>query len=205
MVNMQLSTEKLILETAKKHFVQKGFTATRTQEIADEAGINKAMLHYYFRSKEKLYQEIIAQTMGEIIPKFANALSSEGDFWDHVDNLVGIYIKTLSENPHIPIFIMSELSQKKESFINEIKKHASFFMAIQSFVIQMNMEMESGRIRSIPPAQLLLNIISMAVFPFMAKPIFNTIWNASEEDFSELMKERKQIIMDFLRAALRPD
>ncbi len=201
---MQKDTEQLILDTARKHFVQKGFAAARMQEIADDAGINKAMLHYYFRSKERLYQEIIRRTLSRVVPKFAGAMAHEGSFRERLEHVVDTYISTLMENPDIPIFIMSELSQKRESFIAELKKQASFFPAVQSFMGQMQQEMEQGSIRQMPPPHLLLNILGMSVFPFMAKPVFRTIFEVSEKEFELLMSERKQIIADFVVAALRP-
>jgi AcrR family transcriptional regulator len=202
MVNMQKDTEQLILDCARKHFIQKGFAATRMQEIADEAGINKAMLHYYFRSKEKMYQQIISGILGMMIPKLAGALSSEGTLWDRIDKLVNTYITALIEHPEIPIFIMTELSQKRESFVLELKKQASYFPMIFSFLQTITDEIEAGKIKDFPPLQLLLNILAMSVFPFMAKPVFSTIFDVSESQFEALMEERKRVIVDFVRSAL---
>ncbi len=202
---MRKDKKELILDIARKHFLQKGYSATRTQEIADEAGINKAMLHYYFTSKEKLYQEIISRTLRNVIPKFAGAIGADLAFWERVEKIVDTYITTIIENPDIPIFIMYELSQKQEHLIIELKKQSFKFQAIQSFIQQMQAEMQAGRIRQIAPPHLVFNILGMTVFPFMAKPIFSTIFGASDETFIALMKERKQVIMDFLKHALQVD
>ena len=199
---MQKDTEKIILDTAHKHFVQKGFVATRTQEIADDAGINKAMLHYYFRSKEKLYQEVISRTLGKVIPKFVEALSGNGSFLERAEHLVDSYIKVITENPEIPLFIISELSQKRELFIDEIKKQTSYFPAIESFMMQMKSEMKEGKIREVPPVQLMLNILGMTIFPFIAKPMISTIFGVPDKQFAVLMKERKPIIMECINSAL---
>ena len=204
MVNMALNTEKLILQTARKHFVKNGFAGTRMQEIADEAGINKAMLHYYFRSKEKLYQEIIRQTLDMVIPMIVEAFSREGKFWDRVENIVETYINTFIKNPDIPIFIMFELSQKKERFIEEIKKNTHLFPVLQGFIQQINEEVKLGRIKAIAAHHLVLNMLGMTVFPFMAKPIFQTVFDVPEEQFGDIMRERKKIILQFLRSALSP-
>lgn len=203
MVNMEKSTEQNILDTARIHFIQKGFAATRTQEIADDAGINKAMLHYYYRSKEKLYQEVISQTLAEVVPKIASAMSSKGSFFQRIEHLVDTYVETIIEHPEMPLFVMSELSQKREGFIEVMKKQAIFFPAIQSFFEQMQKEVAAGKIRDIPPIHLLLNILGMTVFPFMAKPVISTIFNVPDEQFETLMKERKEIIIDFIINSLR--
>ena len=196
--------EQLILEVARKQFVQKGYAATKMQDIAQEAEANKALLHYYFRSKEKLYHEIIVRTLDKMIPRFAAAMAIEGTFWEKLENLVTTYIDLLQAEPDIPFFIMSELSQEQDRFITELKLRAHYFPAAQGFVMSMQEEMAAGRIRTIPPLQLMLNIMSMTVFPFITKPIFCTIFDFPEQTFLDLMEERKHIIMTFLRSALEP-
>lgn len=199
---MEKNTEQIILETARKHFVQRGFAGARMQEIADEASINKAMLHYYFRTKEKLYQAVVNETLGLIIPKIAGAMAAEGSFWERTDHLVDTYIQTILKHPDIPIFIMSELSQEKESFVAELKKQATFFPGIQAYMQKIILEMEEGKIRKMPAEHLLLNILGMTVFPFLAKPVFKTVFQVSEKEFNDLMTERKEMIMQFLKRAL---
>ena len=205
MVNMSKDTEKHILRTARRQFVKNGFAATRMQQIADDAGINKAMLHYYFRSKEKLYREIIVTTLDAIIPKLAKAINAEGTFWERLETLVEAYLDTFIEEPDTPLFIFSELSQKRTQFIDELKKRVLFFPAIKGFVGQMSAEMQAGNIREMNPMHLLLNVISMTVFPFIARPVFQTIFEFSDAGFELMMKERKTIILDFLKNALRVD
>ncbi len=199
---MKNNKETLIIEVARRHFVQRGFAATRMQDIADEAGVNKALVHYYFRSKEKLYQEIIIQTLDKMVPRLAAAMRTQGSFWEKVEGIVSSYVSLLLEEPDTPFFIMSELSQKQERFLSELKKRAQFFPAIQEFVVSMHQEMEAGNIKKVPPFHVMLNIMSMTVFPFIAKPIFCTIFDFSEADFNTIMKERTGIIMQFLKAAL---
>ena len=100
---------------------------------------------------------------------------------------------------------MSEISQEQDRFVSELKLRAHYFPAAQGFVTSMQEEMAAGRLRQIPPLHILLNITSMTVFPFVAKPVFCTIFNFPEGSFNQLMGERKAIIMTFLRAALEPE
>ncbi len=199
-----METDELILQTAREHFVKHGYAGTRMQEIADEAGINKAMLHYYFRSKDQLYRTIIGQILDQIIPKFAATMGEKCPFWEKLERLVHVYIVTLCEQPDIPFFIMSELSQQRERFLGELRKKADHFPSVQTFLVQIADEVKSKKIRSIPPLHLLLNIIGMTVFPFMARPIFQTVFAFPADDFINLMKEREKIILDFVRNALDP-
>ena len=198
-------TEQEILEIARKHFVRKGFAGARMQEIADEAGINKAMLHYYFRSKDKLYHEIIKQTLNFMIPRLAKAIEYDGTFWEKIERLINTYIDTLTEHPDIPFFVMSELAQKRERFVEEIKNKSSYFPSAQKFMMEIMNEMAQGNIKEFPPIQLFLNILGMTIFPFMTKPIFQTVFEVSDKDFDQLMIQRKKVILDFVKSALKTD
>ncbi len=199
---MKKTTESHILNTARKHFVRNGFAGTRMQEIADEAEINKALLHYYFRSKRKLYEEVIDASLHVLLPPLAAAMGRAGTFEERLEGVIQTYFTTLLAHSDIPVFIISELSQRQESIIEKIKAHSEFFPAIQSFILQMSIEMEDGTIRKMPPMHLLLNIVSLIVFPFIAKPVFQTIFDIEQTDFENLMQERKAIVMDFIQKAL---
>lgn len=196
------NTEQIILDTARAHFVSNGYAGARMQAIADDAGINKALLHYYFRSKGDLYDRVVDGVLDMLVPKIASALRSDGDFWDRVGRLVDVYVDTLLDHPEIPVFIMAELSQKREEFVEKLRSRMVPFEAIAEFIQWMHQEMEEGRLRKVPPHQLMLSVIGMLVFPFMAKPIFQTLLHVDEESFRDLMIERKQFVKDFLRKAL---
>lgn len=201
---MQESTELHILNTARKHFVRNGFAGTRMQEIADDAEINKALLHYYFRSKAKLYEEVIDTTLDTLIPPLVKAMGQSGSFAERLDRIIEAYITNLIKQPDIPIFMISELSQRQESFIGKIKKRTEFFPAIQSFILQMSIEMDEGIIRKMAPMHLFLNIVGLIVFPFIAKPIFQIVLDVDQIEFESLMCERKEVVMEFVVAALKP-
>ena len=199
---MEKSTEEVILETARRHFVQYGFGATRMQKIADDAGINKAMLHYYFRSKDKLYYEIVSQVLDVLLPRLHKAFSTEGSLFERLDVIVDTYIETLIEQPDIPIFIMSELTQERERFIQEVKSRSAYFPPLHDLIGLVQSEVASGNINPINPLHLFLNVLSMTVFPFVIRPVFCTLFDFSDEAFLQLMRERKPIIMEFIRSAL---
>lgn len=199
---MKRNNEQIILEVARKQFVKNGYAATRTEEIAQEAGLTKAMVHYYFRTKEKLFDEIVRKIFANSMVNVGKAIDGDGDIWDRIERVVETYISTLLKEPDIPFFMMYELSQKRESFIAQIEKHRAKLPGVVAFVQEIQTEMEEGRWRSMPPLQVLLTIISMTVFPFIAKPVFNTVLEFPEESFTKLMEERKAFILDFLKNAL---
>jgi len=199
---MAKDTEKAILIAAQQHFVQKGYVATRMEDIAAAADINKAMLHYYFRTKEKLFEEIVNQTLNTLIPRIAQAMDSEGTVLEKLEKVVDTYVSTLIEYPSIPFFIMSELSQKREHFVGELKKRAHLLPAVPAFIAQMQQEMAVGKIRTFDPLHLFLSVVGMCVFPFMAKPLFCNVMDIPEAGFDYLMQARAAEVKRFLQAAL---
>src|SRR5690606_39191821 len=193
-IKMAENTEAAILEAAKKVFIKRGFAGARMQEIADEAQINKAMLHYYFKSKEKLFAVIIQQTMAMVIEKFGQVLESEGAVIEKFERIIEVYITNIRENPHIPIFILHELSQNHLQFLETIKSKIHRMPDFLKFFQQIQEEQEAGLIKPVPPVHLLLNVISMCVFPFVVKPVFCNIIEFPEEQFDLLMAQRIEIV-----------
>lgn len=202
---MPVDVEQHILEIARKHFVQNGFAGARLQDIADEAGYTKAMLHYYFRSKQQLYERITSHVLDQVIPKFAGAIGEEGAVLTKIERMVQVYISTLLAHPDIPLFIISEISQRREYFVAELQKRSHYFPVLQQFFLQIMAEMEAGTIRKMDPIHLLLNIMGMSVFPFLAKPMLCTIAGIPEAGFHALMEQRAAVIVDFVQRALKPD
>src|SRR5215831_5817845 len=102
------NTEKRILAAAKKVFLTKGMDGARMQDIADAAGINKALLHYYFRSKEKLFEKIFTEAMSGLFPKINSILESEQTVFEKIEMICGEYIDQIQQTPYLPMFILSE-------------------------------------------------------------------------------------------------
>lgn len=199
---MAKSTEQIILEVAREQFVKNGYAATRTEEIARQANVTKAMVHYYFRTKEKLFEEIVQQIFSKSLKQFAHAVNKEGEVWEKLERMVSAYIDLLRGEPDIPFFVMYELSQKRETFVAELQKRSEQLPDFKSFIAQIEAEVQAGNWHPMSPVQILLTILGMTVFPFIAKPIFTTVIGISDEIFSSLMEERKTFIIDFLKKAL---
>lgn len=200
---LDLSTEQKILEAAKKVFMQKGLDGARLDEIANEAGINKALLHYYFRSKEKLFETIFDQMSGKIIPDFTLIIESKGTIEDKIELIVHRYIDFIGENPQLPVFLITELNRNPER-MKDILSHTENFSKMQQFAFQIITEMQVGRIKSFNPLHLILNILSMCIFPFAAKPILQAILQIKENDLDIILQQRKQEVTRFIKEALRP-
>lgn len=199
---MATDTKEKILQEARDQFVQNGFDQTRMQEIADAAGINKALLHYYYSSKEQLYEAVVHQIMDWITQRLTEALDQGGPFWDQVERAVTTYIDLLLEQPQIPLFMLWELSHHRSSFLDRLGSNPIRLQLAQQFLARIEAEVANGTIRAFPPNQLLLNILGLTIFPFLAKPVYAVILSIDEPAFQKLMEERKSLILDFLQRAL---
>jgi AcrR family transcriptional regulator len=194
------STEEKILGAAKKVFIRKGMYGARMQEIADEAGINKALLHYYFRSKNKLFEAIFQETFKEFVPRAFSILQAEIPFEEKIEKFVSNYIDVVSENPFMPIFIINEINQKPER-LSDITNMMSVIKTEIS--TDLNEKFRSGEYRKIDPVQLFSSVISMTLFPFLAKPIIQGAFNYSDEKFSKFLEERKKLIPEIILSYLK--
>jgi TetR/AcrR family transcriptional regulator len=200
-ITKDFNTEKRILEAARKVFHIKGFTGARMQEIADEAKINKAMLNYYYRSKDKLFEAVFKEAAQNFFPKVFQLVNSDLPLFEKIEFFVENYIMFLQSNMHIPGFMLNELAQNpqriKDFFIdNKIKPPEKFLQEINDAV-------NSGLIIPIKPQTLVLNILSLCIFPIVAKPIIETVFNLNDETYSQMIEERKKQIAQFVINAIK--
>ncbi|KAA2239483.1 TetR/AcrR family transcriptional regulator [Chitinophaga agrisoli] len=202
-MSQERNTEEQIIAAAKKIFIQKGLAGARMQDIADEAGINKAMLHYYYRSKEKLFDIVFDEALGKLIQRLGQMIRTNMPLEDKIRGIVRSYIEGLVENPHIPLFVLNELQQQPELLITKFKSRPDF-PDLHQFLVEIAKASEAGIIKKISPVQLLLNILGMCVFPFVAKPLLQGIVGVDEVQFRLIIEERKQFVGDFIMAALTP-
>ena len=198
-------TEKGILQAAGKIFTEKGYAAARMEDIAAEAGINRALLHYYFRSKEKLFAIIFEQRMTEFFGGLAQIIFSEISLADKIRAIVSHDITMISQNPHLPLFVMQEIGQNPDRLIQFAEKAgAQPGHLLKIFTRQVEEEIKSGRIVQINAGQLLINIMSLAIYPFIAKPMIMTMQQLDQKGFDRIMNQRKNEVAEFILHALKP-
>ena len=191
------TTEEKILEAAQKVFVRKGMYGARMQDIADEAGINKALLHYYFKNKQKLFEEIFMYAAGKLFPRINVIFRSDEPLFVKIEQFCNEYISVVLENPYLPLFVLNELNQDPVYFMNKLwakdKRPDP-----RKFLEQIEKEIKKGVIKKISPVQLLMNLISMTIFPFVGKPMFQMTLGLDELQFRMLMEQRKKEIPRFI-------
>ncbi|MEO8413363.1 MAG: TetR/AcrR family transcriptional regulator [Ginsengibacter sp.] len=194
---VEKTSEEKILAAAKKVFILKGMSGARMQDIADEAGINKALLHYYFRSKEKLFEVIFMEAAQKLFPKINSIFESEMPLFEKIENFSDEYITVMTENPYLPLFVLNEISRDPQNFLKKIigKQHLP---RPQKFLDQIEREVKKGTIKKISPLQLLMNLISLSVFPFVAKSMIQFTLGLDELQYRVIMEQRKKEIPKFI-------
>ena len=196
MTTNELSTEDKILLAASKVFTEKGFSGTRTRDIAEEAGINLALLNYYFRTKEKLFEQVmkvkIVLLFGQIIPIVTNEKTT---LEEKIDLASVKYFDILTKNPNLPIFVLSEI-QKKTS---DVKSILPFEKVLNNSFL---MKQIKERKPDINPFHFLFNFLSMTVFPFLGKPILQSFDLMTDKEFQQFVEERKTMVPMWIKTML---
>jgi AcrR family transcriptional regulator len=189
-------TEGLILDAARKVFIRNGYDGTTTQMIADEAGINKALLHYYYRNKDRLFEAVFKEAFSKMVPRLQQILFSDESFLEKIGIFVDSYISTLQNVPEIPIFILHELKRNPNRVVELVKSSG---IEPTYFIRLVNSEIEKGTIKPIDPMQLLVNMLGMCIFPFAARPIIQGfLLNNDEEAYHSFIEKRKTEVTQFI-------
>jgi AcrR family transcriptional regulator len=193
----EVSTEEKIKEAARDIFTKKGFLATTIRDIATGADINVASINYYFRSKEKLFEFIIDETIGNLFNKIEPVLNNENMGVDEkIEICVGYYIDNILENPDFVFFIVSEVMSGRITNLSMVNKMKS--LEKSHFAVQLKDLHNDGKI-SFHPVNLLWNISGMIFFPFLTRPRMLESGYFTSQEFVALMQERKKFIPVWMR------
>ena len=204
-LSKDISTEQLILETAEKLFLEKGFAMTSTTEIARIAGCNQALVHYYFRTKENLFQSIFENKFRMLISTLPIDNQSNKSFEEKLASIVEAHFELIRSNPKLPFLIFNELitnPQRLKSLkekLGEIPR--PMFLQLQ---LQLQEEINKGRIRQINILDLLLTMLSLNVMIFLGTPIIQNIVQLSDNEINDLYEHRKKENVTIVLNSLRP-
>ncbi len=195
-MKLNTETEDKIIISAEKLFYQKGKAGTSMQDIANDAGINRTLLNYYFRSKDQLFEAVFRKALGIFVPSVAAMLHSEIPFEEYLPKMIHMIIDTMIANPHIPVFVLQELSSNPDRMPQIIKE-----MGIDPVVFYEKMykkmdTLPNGRKMLMPEfSQMIINLISLCIFPFAARPVITGVFfNGDDEAFIKAMYERKAVL-----------
>ena len=197
------STEDKIKKAARKVFLQKGFAATRTRDIAQKADINLALLNYYFRSKEKLFAIIMKESIQTFLKSLVTVFNDERTtFEEKIDRLAAGYIDILTANPDIPLFVLSEIRRDPAGFLSEFGFREMILESV--FLRQLQDGIRRGHIAPCNPLHYVANLMGLCVFPFVARPMLQALGGLDGDAFNGLMAERRLLIPQWYRAMTKP-
>jgi len=186
-------TEQKIKEAARKVFQKKGFEATRTRDIADEAGVNLALINYYYRSKESLFYEIIHESIGIFRNNLCIIMNDKDTtLQEKLQLIVENYYSIFEREPQLPMFIFHEFENKNEAFINEFDPHGIIHNSY--FEKQLN---ECGKSND-EVKQIFMNTVSLIIFPFLGNAVAKKLCGEDNEGYKKIMEQRKQRISQWI-------
>jgi TetR/AcrR family transcriptional regulator len=199
MVEPSSNTEALIKEAARRVFTTKGLAATRTEDIAAEAGVNKALVNYYYRSKDRLFEAVFYEEMLELTDNM-NAVLSDSDLsiFDKIRQLIDGDFAVLLKNPGLPLFIMNEIARNPCLIDPAGAKVKNSEQVFEKFKHLIETEIEKGTIKPIEPKMLWMNLISLVMMPFIAKSWISHLFQLDDTSYLELMQQRRDHVADFI-------
>ncbi len=199
-----MTTEEQILQAATKVFTEKGFAAARMDEIAKEAGINRALLHYYFRSKDKMFEIIFEDKFHKFFFGVYGIFTSDLPIMEKIEKIVDFELETLVNHPEIPIFVLNEINVNPERILNRMNSAGSpISEAVKKLDAQILKEHEQGIIKKMSGFSLVIAIISLCVFPFVAKNVIMGVGQMDLDTFKVFALSRKQDIINILQNGIK--
>jgi len=193
---MDSSTEEKIYEAARRIFVLKGMEGARMQEIADEAGMNKALLHYYFRCKENLFEAVFKDIFTKFFTKLRGAFASDLALKEKLIIFIDNYIDLIAANPYVPLFIINEINRDPKGL-----KAMIFESGIgpqQLLEIFLN-EVQINSQSNIDPRHIVVSLLGMLVFPFAGRPLLQLVYfNDDLKAYDQFLSERKEIVKNMM-------
>lgn len=187
--------EERILEVAKSVFMEKGYTDTSMSEIAERVGINRPGLHYYFRTKDKMFNAVFGMIIESIIPKFQDImLHQEVPIARRIEELVNAYYSMLQENPNLPLFIMREISRDADFLIRtfSLLNIGPFFGKLRQSLLE---EMAEGKLQQVPLRVVFLTFYSALIFPFLSRNLISRTMMEADETFEDLLVQWKPYVI----------
>ena len=198
-----LSTEEKIKQAAKEIFQQKGFAGAKTRDIAERAGINLALLNYYFRSKEKLFGLVMEDSVQELFLIIrTEVFDSESSLIEKIVKIVNTYFDVLKTNANLPLFILGEIQANPDTFAERLNLPNDFLVNTALYQ-QVKAQLKIAGIEHINPLHILINVLSLTIFPFIASPMIRTLSNFPDNNFDLFIEERRTQIPIWIKSMLK--
>lgn len=200
-----IDMESRIIEAAKLMFVKRGYESTKMGDIAAEVGISRTAMHYYFRTKEMLFEAIFSQLMGVLLPNIDAVMHENTGILEKLPKIITLYMSTLHVNPLFPIFVINELHRDPEHLYQAVLKDPARVVPIMRLRRQMEEEMSSGSLKKIPILYVVSTLMGLLIFPLLARnPLTTVFLDGDDEKFEAFLEERKPFIIEMMTQLLDP-
>ncbi|WP_303848620.1 TetR/AcrR family transcriptional regulator [Apibacter mensalis] len=197
-----VSTEQKIKEAAKRVFQKKGFGLTRTRDIAKEAGINLALLNYYYRSKENLFEIVMQESIEEMFSYLEHIMNNkQTTLTEKIDAGVLRYIEGMSKNSNLPLFLFSELQANPQHLFDGVKIPEGFIQETYMFK-QINEQINKEKL-NFTAIHFFINLVSMSIFPIIGQPFIKYVTKMDEKSFTDFIEQRKTLVPIWLKSMLK--
>jgi len=198
--------QRRILAAARDVFLERGLAGARMQEIARRAGINKALLHYYFRSKDDLFEMVLRQEIHRFFEGLFQAIPQYGGFPDFLRSFIHNYLAQLSRNPALMRFILWELEAGGERAARALSEivHQKEFPVRDVLLGRIQQAVEAKEIRSVDAAHFLLSLIGMCVYPMLARPLWQHLLPEVNESLPQFLLKREEEIFKLIWNGVKP-
>jgi AcrR family transcriptional regulator len=200
MVNPSLTTEEKIMVAAKVIFHLRGFEGARMQEIADEAGVNKALLHYYYRNKETLFKAVFEDAFTQMIGRLNDIFHSEIPIEEKLTTFLEYYIDFLSRNSYLPMFILQGLYSRPDQLKALLESRK---LVPKKLLGHLREQIKREKNLDLDPFHFYINILALCIFPVLAKPVIQTIFELNDEEMQRFFSDRKKVVPEFFMHALK--
>lgn len=205
MASPENSTKARILEAAHTVFVQQGTHRANLKDIAEEADVNQALLHYYFTDKKTLADTVFETVASDFFPRMKAILTSERTIEEKVKTFVPKYIELVEANPYLPSYVVGELNQNPEEMKERVRSLGlAPFEGLDTLDAQLRERAEEESLRRISAEHFVVNLLSLSVFPFVARPMIEAVMDMEEETFDTFVDERKERVPEFFLHGLQP-
>lgn len=193
--------ESQILETAKILFAENGYKKTHMSDIAAAVGINRPTLHYYYRTKDILFESVFAQLMQSFIPRIELISVESISFEEKVNRITDEYMSIYIDNPFLPQFILSEI-QRDPDYLMSVMERLYFDKYLQILEKLIKNEINEGKIKNVPSSFIFLSFFSQMVSPFLAKNILVKLFLKDEANFIPFLYEWKESVKKQMKVLL---
>lgn len=199
--NRVADTERKIIETARRMFAENGYQKTNMSDIAQEVGINRPTLHYYYRTKDKMFEAVFADLVRSFLPRIEFITTENSSLEQKIERITDEYVAVYRENPYLPQFILGEVQRDSEGLLKVMEEFGlgNFLASLRTMLER---EAEAGNARKVDPRFVVMSFFGQMTFPFLTQNVVKRSCDERGEGFDEFIAQWRDSVVRQMRALL---